>query len=132
VIATFFARLWFRAKFLLLALAIVFYGLLLPGSWLAGVPVGAGLSMLLLRHVAKQNQHQSLPPTLASAIACYSLAAVPAFLALFVLGHISRVVRSGPAYEETVLGVALGFFLYPTWKLVRWGRAFHREARGSR
>jgi len=131
VIAALASRMWLWTKFLLLALALLFYGALLPGLWPAGVPLGVILSFLLMRHVARQHPVPPLPPTFASAVACYLLAGVPAFLALFVLGAMAEVMRDGPAYEETIMGVALGFFLHPTWKLVRWGRGFQLAARMS-
>jgi hypothetical protein len=118
------SRIWFRTKFLLLAVAITLFGLLLPGAWLAGVPLGVGLSALLLRHVAGQSDAQPLPANMVSAVACYALSLVPGMLALFVGAHIAAAVGDKPGYEVTVLGVALGFFLYPTYKLLRWGRSF--------
>ncbi|HEY5723143.1 MAG TPA: hypothetical protein VIT45_12550 [Allosphingosinicella sp.] len=131
VIAALASRMWLGAKFLLLALAVFFYGAMLPGLWPAGVPLGIIFSFFLTRHVVRQYQGPPPSPSFATAVACYVFAGVPAFLALFVVGAMAQVMRDGPAYEETILGVALGFFLYPTYKLVRWGRGFQLAARGS-
>jgi hypothetical protein len=116
-------------KFLLLAVAILLYGVLLPGYWVAGIPLGVGLSFLLIRHIASQSEAPSVPPSTASAAICYALSVVPAFLTLFCAAQIPSVAKDGPAYEVTILGVALGFFLHPTYKLVRWGRTFQLEAK---
>ena len=115
------SRLWFRVKFLLLGVALLLFGLLLPGLWLAGVPLGIGLSALLLRHVLRNSEVPELPPTKGYAHACYALSVLPAFGALVVVAQISKVVARGPDYEVTILGVALGFFLHPTYKLIRLG-----------
>lgn len=118
--------MWFRTKFLLLAVALTLFGLMLPGAWFAGVPVGLGLGALLLRHVARQSDAQPLPANMVSAVACYALSLVPGMLALFVGAHIASA--RAPGYEVTVMGVVLGFFLYPTYKLLRWGRSFQVQA----
>ena len=128
MIATLVSRFWLSVKFLLLAVAILLYGLLFPGYWVAGIPLGVGLSLLLIRHVARQSEAPSLPPSPVSAAVCYALSAVPAFLTLFCAAQIPSVAKDGPAYEVTILGVALGFFLHPTYKLVRWGRTFQLKA----
>lgn len=128
VIVRLLSRLWFRLKFLMLGFALLLFGLLLPGLWLAGVPLGIGLSALLLRHVLSQNELPKLPPTRGYALACYALSALPAFGALLVAAQISKVVRDGPDYEVTILGVALGFFLHPAYKLIRLGRHLKLQA----
>ena len=131
MIASLASRMWFSAKFLLLGLVVFFYGALLPGMWPAGVPLGIIFSFFLTRHVVRQYQGPTPSPSFASAVACYVFAGVPALLALFVLGAMADVMRNGPAYEETILGVALGFFLYPVYKLVRWGRGFQLASQRS-
>jgi hypothetical protein len=128
VIATLLSRVWLRVKFLLLALAVLFYSVLFTGYWLAGIPLGIVLSILLMRHVARQTETPRLPSTMASAGACYAFSAVPGFLVLFCVAAIQDVTKHGPPYEVTAVGVALGFFLHPTYKLLRWGRTFQLEA----
>ena len=128
MIATLFSRFWLSVKFLLLAVAILFYSLLFAGYWVAGILLGIVLSFLLIRHVARESEEPRLPPTMVSAAACYALSVVPGFLALFCIAAIRSVTKDGPAYEVTALGVALGFFLHPTYKLLRWGRTFQLEA----
>ena len=44
MIATLVSRFWLSVKFLLLAVAILLYGLLFPGYWVAGIPLGVGPS----------------------------------------------------------------------------------------
>ena len=54
---------------------------------------------------------------------------MPGLLALFLAANIAR--GRMPDYEVTVMGVALGFFLYPTYKLLRWGRSFQLRSQAS-
>jgi hypothetical protein len=118
-----------RLLMLLLAIALLMFGLLLPGCWFAGLPLGVGIGALTVRHFARQSNLAPLPPTLLSAILCYACAAPAAVASLMMGAFVSHAVRRGPGYEETIMGVALGFFLYLTYRLVRWGRALQPKVR---